>query len=208
MRQRDAEPVHAFGTVGREARIVFADASGVAHYLWEIKFRPPLGEFPAAAQDRHQIGVRWVPPDRIGRDDGIGRSLVDRIAKRQRQAAFRGLDAVCADIVHAFVVATEAQAPSGLDRARRGIVDHVDKSLLLAADDFGACILECHGGSGISVAGERHVGQATMCRDGRRLACRALERRHIGRGCCLRVRRDVVVGDLELAHGKPPVISG
>ena len=45
-----------------------------------------------------------------------------------------------------------------------------------------------------------------MCRDGRRLACRALERRHIGRRCCLRVRRDVVVGDLELAHGKPPVI--
>src|SRR5260370_9254121 len=40
-----------------------------------------------------------------------------------------------------------------------------------------------------------------MGRDGRGVAFRALERRHMGRRRSLRVRRNVVVGDLELAHG-------
>ena len=46
-----------------------------------------------------------------------------------------------------------------------------------------------------------------MRRDRRRLPFRALERRHIGRPYLVRVRRDVVVGDLKLAHGTPPIIS-
>ena len=33
VRQRDTEPVHAFGAIGREARVVLADAPGVAHNL-------------------------------------------------------------------------------------------------------------------------------------------------------------------------------
>ena len=41
-----------------------------------------------------------------------------------------------------------------------------------------------------------------MRRDGRRLACRALERWHIGRLCCRCVRHDVVLGEFEwlMAH--------
>ncbi len=46
-----------------------------------------------------------------------------------------------------------------------------------------------------------------IARDGRRLPFRALERRHIGRRNSLRVRRNVVLGELELAHGTPPVGS-
>jgi hypothetical protein len=54
-------------------------------------------------------------------------------------------------------------------------------------------------------AGRRGVGQAAMRRD-RRLPFGALERRHIGRGCSLRLRRSVVAGDLEPADGIPPII--
>ena len=43
--------------------------------------------------------------------------------------------------------------------------------------------------------------------DRRRLPFRALQRRHIGRRRSLRVRPNVVVGDLELARGIPPIVS-
>ncbi len=69
--------------------------------------------------------------------------------------------------------------------------------------DLGERILDRLAGSRIAVPVERHVGQAVMRRDRRRLAFRALERRHIGRRSSLLVRRDIGFGDIELAHGTP-----
>ena len=136
MRQRDAEPVHAFGAVGREARIVLADAPRVAQHLREIEVPPPV-VLLVLAQDRRHVGARRVPPDRVGRDDRVGRPLVDGIGQRQRHAACRGLDAVrLADVLHALVVVAEPEAPFGLDRARRRLVDHVDNALALALGDL------------------------------------------------------------------------
>jgi hypothetical protein len=40
-----------------------------------------------------------------------------------------------------------------------------------------------------------------------RLSCRALERRHIGDRTVVWVRSDVGVGDIERAHGTPPIVS-
>ena len=110
VRQRDAEPVHAFGAVGREARVVLADAPRVAHHLREIEVAPPV-VLLVLAQDLRHVGARRVPPERVGRDNGVGRPLVDRIGQRQRQAAFGGLDAVRADVVQALVVVAEPEAP-------------------------------------------------------------------------------------------------
>ena len=112
-----------------------------------------------------------------------------------------------ADVLQTLVVVAEPEAPFGLDRARRCLGDHVDNALALALGDLRERVLERRGGSRIAVPVERHVGQAAMRRDRRRLPFRALERRHIGRRSSLRVRRNVVVGDLELAHGIPPIIS-
>ncbi len=209
MRQRDAEPVHAFGAVGREARVVLADAPRVAHHLREPEVPLPV-VLLVLAQDRRHVGARRVPPDSVGRDDGVGRPLVDSIGQRQRHAAFGGLDGVVpAYVVRALVVFPEPEAPLCLDRgARWRVVDHVGNALALALGDLGERVLDRRGGSRIAVPVERHVGQAAVRRDGRRLPCRALERRHIGRRSSLRVRRNVVVGDLDLAHGTPPVISG
>ena len=78
---------------------------------------------------------------------------------------------------------------------------------LAAPGDLCERVLERRGGSRIAVPVERHVGQAAVRRDGRRLSCRALERRHIGRRSSLRVRRNGGIGDVELAHGAPPVNS-
>src|SRR5213082_2974742 len=59
-------------------------------------------------------------------------------------------------------------------------------------------------GTAEALQDERHVGQAAMRRDGRRLPFRALERRHVGRRGFLRVCRNLVAGEIELAHGTPP----
>ena len=102
--------------------------------------------------------------------------LVDGIGQRQRHTALGGFDAVrAADVVHARVVVAEPVAPSGLDRARRRIRDHVDHSLALALSDLGERVLERRGGSRVAAAVERHVGQAAIRRDGRGLPCCALE---------------------------------
>jgi hypothetical protein len=45
-----------------------------------------------------------------------------------------------------------------------------------------------------------------MRRDRLGLACRALQRRHIGHCTVVGVRCDAVVGNLKLAHDSPPVI--
>ena len=77
----------------------------------------------------------------------------------------------------------------------------------LALGDFGKCVLDRGAGPGIAVVIERHVRQAAVRRDGRRLPSGALERWHIGRRRFLRIRCDVAVCELELAHGTPPIIS-
>ncbi len=179
MRQRDTEPVHAFGAGGREARVVLADAPRVAHQVREIEVQPPV-VLLVPAQDRRYVGARRVPPESVGRNDGVGRPLADGIGQRQRQASFGRLDAVRPYVVHARVVVAEPKAPPGLDRARWRIVDHVDNSLALALGDLSERGLERRGGSRIALPVERHVGQAAVRRDGRRLPFRALERRHIG----------------------------
>ena len=62
VRQRDTEPVHAFGAVGREARVVVADAPSVAQHLREPEVSPPV-VLLVLAQDRGHVGARRVPPD-------------------------------------------------------------------------------------------------------------------------------------------------
>src|SRR5204863_7334614 len=111
-----------------------------------------------------------------------------------------------AEVFRILGVVAEPETPFGLDRARRRLVDHVDNALALALGDLGERVLERFGGSRIAVPVKRHVGQAAMRRDGRRLPFRALERRHIGRRSSLLVRA-LVVGDIERAHGTPPIIS-
>ena len=136
MRQRNAEPVHAFGAVGRETRVVLADPPRVPHHLWEIEVPPPAIVL-VLAQDPRDVRARRVPPDGVRRDDGVGRPLIDRVGQRQRQAAFRNFDVVRADIGHALGVVAEAEAPLRLDRAGRGIVDQVDDPLALALGYLG-----------------------------------------------------------------------
>ncbi len=127
------------------------------------------------------------------------------IGERQRHAAGRGFDAVrLADVLQTLVVVAEPEAPFGLDRPRWRFVDHLDNALGLALGDLRERVFKRRGGSRIAVPVERHVGQAAMRRDGRRLPFRALQRRHIGRG---RFLRDLVIGDIERAHGTPPTIS-
>ena len=73
---------------------------------------------------------------RVGRDDGVGRPLVDGIGQRQRQAAFGGLDVVRPNIVQALVVVAEPEAPLGLDRTRGRLVDHVGERPPFALGDL------------------------------------------------------------------------
>src|SRR5438477_2980070 len=162
MRHRHTEPVHAFGAVGREARIVLADAPRIAQHLREIEVPPPAALL-VLAQDRRDVGALRVPPDRVGRYDRVARSLVDGIGQRQRHATYRGFDAVrLTDVFQTLVVVAEPETPFGLDRARRRLVDHLDNALALALGDLGERVLERLGGSRIAVPVKRHVGQAAM----------------------------------------------
>jgi hypothetical protein len=175
--QRHAELVHAFGAVRRKTRVVLADPPRIAQHLRKIEVPAPVALL-VRAQDHGCLGTRRVPPDRVGRHDGVARPLVDRIGQRKRHAERRRLDAVrLADVVEAFVVVAERNPPLGLDRARRSLGDHIGNSLALARGDLRERVLERHGGSRVAVAVERHVGQAAMRCDRLRPSCRALERR-------------------------------
>jgi hypothetical protein len=78
VRQRQAEPVHAFGAVGREARIVLADAPRIAHHLGEKQVsRPVVLLVPAASRARARARVDggevlalgdWVALAMIGKE--------------------------------------------------------------------------------------------------------------------------------------------
>jgi hypothetical protein len=87
--------------------------------------------------------------------------------------SFRGFDVVrLADVLHTLVVVVEPEAPFGLDRARWRLGDHVDNALVLTLGNLRERVLERHGGSRIAVPVERHVRQAAMRRDRRRLPFR------------------------------------
>ena len=70
--------------------------------------------------------------------------------------------------------ASNRRDDAACDRAWRGVVDHVDDALAFALGDQVERVLECFRGSGVAVPVERHVGQAAIGRDGRRLTGRAL----------------------------------
>src|SRR6202022_3742172 len=112
-----------------EARIVLADTPRVAHHLREIEVPPPVAPL-ALAQDRRDIRALRVPPNGVGRHHRVARPLVHGVRQRQRQPAFRGFYAVrLADVLDAFVVVAEPEAPLGLNRARWRLVDHLDNAL-------------------------------------------------------------------------------
>jgi hypothetical protein len=148
--------------------------------LGEIEVPPPVALL-VLAQDRRDVGSLRVAPDGVGWHHRVARPLVHRIGQRQCHAAFRRFDAVrFPDVLQAVVVVAEPEAPCGLDRAGRRLVDHVDDALPFSFGDLHQRVLERHGGSRIAAPVKRHVGQTAMRRDRRRLPCRALERRHIG----------------------------
>ena len=67
-------------------------------YLRKIEASPP-GVLLFLAQRFCLSRTRRVPPERVGRDDGVRRLLVDGVAQRKRDAACRGLDVVRPNIV-------------------------------------------------------------------------------------------------------------
>src|SRR4029078_3723806 len=113
------------------------------------------------------------------------------------ETAFGRGDSLLADIGEAILGFDEAGAPAGLDRAARGVLDHLGDALDLAGGDLGEGVLDRLGGAAVAVALEGHVGEAAVRGDTPRLALGALERRHIG--------RSGFVGDFKLAHGTPSI---
>ncbi len=102
--------------------------------------------------------ARRVPPERVGRDDGVGRLFADGVAQRQRQAAFGGFDVVRPNMFQAFLVATKSGAPLGLDGAGGRVVEPVVDRLPLALGNLDERRLRRRGSSRIPGPIERHVG--------------------------------------------------
>src|SRR5277367_762242 len=154
-----------------------------------------------------QVRARRVPPERVGRDDRVGRLLEDAVAQRSCYAAFRRFDVLRPNIFQALLVAPKPDAPLGLDRAGRSLVEPFSKLLSFALGEE----LEssrCRGGSSrIAVSIERHVGQTAVRGDRCWLSFRALEWRHIGRRSARRNSRNAIVllDGIDLAHGMLPV---
>ena len=95
-----------------------------------------------------------------------------RIAQGQRNAASRGGDVVGTDVLHALVVLAKANPPLGLDGAGRRVLDHLDHVLAFAVRDLSQGNLGGSSRAGIAILVERHVGDAAVVRDGRRLPFR------------------------------------
>ena len=124
---------------------------------------------------------------------------MDGVAQRQRhRTAFRRFDAVSPRAAYECVVgegtprscgAGEPEAPLRLDGPRRRVFDHVDDGLPFPRRGVGNLLeggLGRHGGAGVAVAVEGHVGHSAVGGNRRRLPGGKLERWHIGGG------RDVV----------------
>src|SRR5262249_21332009 len=102
---------------------------------------------------------------RVGRDDRVGRLLVDGVAQRQRYAACRGFDVVRPNIVQALGVAAKPEAPLGRDRAGGSVVDQVDHRLPCPLGNLVERRLRRSRRSRIPVPIERQVGYPAVRSD-------------------------------------------
>ena len=136
--------------------MVLLHASRVTQDLRKIETSPPdLLLF--LAKHFYHIRACRVPPDGVGRNDRIGRLIEDGVAQRQGDAAFRGFDIVRPNIFQALVVAAKPKAPPGLDRAGRGVLNHVDDRLPFTLGNLAERRFHGRSGSRVPVLIERHV---------------------------------------------------
>src|SRR5208283_3378741 len=97
-------------------------------------------------------------------------------------------------------------APLGLDRAGRSLVEPFSELLSFAlGQQLDSSRRRC-GSSRVAVSIERHVGQTAVRGDWWRLPFRELEGRHIGRRTIRRNSRSaiIVLDGIDLAHGMLP----
>src|SRR4029077_9960981 len=102
--------------------------------------------------------TRWVAPERVGRDDRIGRPLMNGVVQLNRYATFGGFDVFFSNIFQALCVSAKAETPLGLDRAGRSLFYHVDNVLACSAGNLAKCCFHRCGSSRIALSIERHVG--------------------------------------------------
>ena len=130
------------------------------------------------AQPVRVVRTCRIVPNGVGRDDGIGRPLVNGIRKRQGQPAFGGVNALFLDISHALVVAPKTDAPFCLDWAGGAFFDQFDDFCPFRLGEFVEGGLKCHTGAGIAGVVERIVGESAVRRDRLGLPLCQLKRRH------------------------------
>ena len=171
MRQCDPQLVHALRAVGREPGVVLLHAARVAEHLRKVEATATMIALVAADGVGLVLACR-VAPQRVGRDDGIGRVFVDGVAQRQRYAAFRGFDVVLADVGQALVVFAEPEPPLGLDRARRCGLQQLDDGIAGAFGDLRQSRLGGGLRAGIAVPVQHHVGAPAVVGERRRLSLR------------------------------------
>jgi hypothetical protein len=186
--------------------VVLLDSPCVAQYLRKVEASSNAVVLVLA--QCFCVGLpRWVPPERVGRDDGVGRLLVNGVAKRKRQAAFGHIYVIRSDIFQAFSVTTKPDAPLGLDGARGSVVEFVNDRLALSGGNLKECLIQGRSRSRIPVPIERHVGQTSVRSEGRRLPFCAFEGRHVDRRNRLRhfgiLMRDV----FDEVHGLLPALQ-
>lgn len=87
MGEGDAEPVHALRAIGRKIWIVVLNAACIAQHLREVEATScHILLIPAQGLSFALAG--GICPEGIGRDNGIGRLLMDGEAKWEDNAAF------------------------------------------------------------------------------------------------------------------------
>src|SRR5215475_7009507 len=104
---------------------------------------------------------------------------MDGVSQRQRDAALRGFDVVDPNILEALRIGTKPDAPLGLDRTSRTVLDQFDNRLPFPAGNHIERIIGGRGSPRIAVSIEGHVRKAAVSRDGWWLPVRELEGRHI-----------------------------
>ena len=164
------------------------------------KVEAPRPVVAALAERLGLGGAGRIPPHGMGRDDGVGLALVNAVAQRHRELAFGHPDAARPDVGQALVVTTKPGAPFGLDRAGRCIREPLGERLRLAVGDELERVSRRGRGARIAVLIERHVGEAAIGGDGRRLPGGALERWHVGVRAALPRRRVGMGVALGLVH--------
>ena len=157
VRQRYAKLVHALGAVGRKTWVVLLHALRVAHHLRKIEI-PPSDVVLFLAQ-RSCLGLaRRVPPERVRRDNGVGRLLVDGCSGAEAPGRLQGLRCCSPGYTPGTLSSYETRRPFGLDGAGGSVVERVDNCLPLPLGNLGERRLRRRSSSRISVLIERHVG--------------------------------------------------